>query len=565
MKQATRLITTLPLLFAFGALTSCERDEPASVSSSEKETVDPNALELVFSYGSEKQNWLEKVTEDYHATKPVSSTGKPVRIRLMAMGSGECVDTLLDGSVKAHLTSPASAAFIKLGNVKWRVKTGKDLVAKTENLVLSPVVIAMWKPMAETLGWGQKPVGWSDILSMATEPTGWAARGNPQWGGFRFGHTHPEFSNSGLISVFAEVYAATGKLGGLTTEDVAKPETALALQKIESSVVHYGSSTGFFGKKMFANGPSYLSAAVLYESNVIESYAQVPPTTLPVVAIYPKEGTFWSDHPAGVVEADWVTEEHRAAAQAYLEFLLDEQQQKEAMTFGFRPALAEIPLTSPFDAAHGVDPGQPQTTLEVPSVETMDAILQLWRVNKKKSSITLVMDTSGSMQENGRIENAREGAVALIEKLQDADEFRLMPFNEAVFPAKPSEALAASRSQATRAAGSLIASGGTALYDAIAAAYRDKLEEMKSNPGRIHAIVVLTDGADTNSQTSLADLLSMIRSDNEMKTIRIFTIGYDSGAQTQILKDIADATQGKYYQGDPGTIREIFRDISTFF
>jgi Bacterial extracellular solute-binding protein len=71
------------------------------------------------------------------------------------MGSGECIDTLLSGQVQAHLTSPASAAFIKLGNAQSRVKTGKDLIGATENLVLSPVVIAMWKPMAEALGWGR--------------------------------------------------------------------------------------------------------------------------------------------------------------------------------------------------------------------------------------------------------------------------------------------------------------------------------------------------------------------------------------------------------------------------
>jgi len=60
---------------------------------------------------------------------------------------------------------------------------------------------------------------------------------------------------------------------------------------IENSVVHYGSSTGFFGRKMFANGPQYLSAAVLYESTVVESYAEQN-MPFPVVAIYPKEGTF---------------------------------------------------------------------------------------------------------------------------------------------------------------------------------------------------------------------------------------------------------------------------------
>jgi Ca-activated chloride channel family protein len=165
------------------------------------------------------------------------------------------------------------------------------------------VVIAMWKPMAEALGWEKKPIGWWNILALARNQKGWAAYGYPQWGSFKFGHTHPQFSNSGLISLFAEVYAASGKTAGITTSDLNKPHTAEFLAGIEKSVVHYGSSTGFFGRQMFSSGRQYLSAAVLYENMVIESYSQnnLP---FPVVAIYPKEGTFWSDHPIGIVERE---------------------------------------------------------------------------------------------------------------------------------------------------------------------------------------------------------------------------------------------------------------------
>jgi hypothetical protein len=96
-----------------------------------------------------------------------------------------------------NFTSPASTAFIKLGNAQSRARMGKDLIGETHNLVLSPVVIAMWQPMAEAIGWGRQPVGWSDILTLARDPRGWAIpNGEP----FKLGHTHTEYSNSGLIS-----------------------------------------------------------------------------------------------------------------------------------------------------------------------------------------------------------------------------------------------------------------------------------------------------------------------------------------------------------------------------
>ena len=134
---------------------------------------------------------------------------------------------------------------------------------------------------------------------------------------------------------------------------------------IESAVVHYGSSTGFFGKKIVTNGPGYLNAAVLYESMVVDSYRATPPPGLPMVAIYPKEGTFWSDHPVGIVEREWVTPDRRDAARQYIDYLLAPARQQQALAFGFRPAATDVALGAPIDRAHGVDPAQPRTTLPV--------------------------------------------------------------------------------------------------------------------------------------------------------------------------------------------------------
>ena len=134
-------------------------------------------LELVFTYGSEKQNWIDESTASFNAERRRLASGKLVRVRAVPMGSGELIDDILAGRERPHLTSPASTAFIKLGNAQWRAKTGKDLVPATDNLVLSPVVIAMWKPMAEAIGWGTKPVGWADISGARRRPQGWAARG----------------------------------------------------------------------------------------------------------------------------------------------------------------------------------------------------------------------------------------------------------------------------------------------------------------------------------------------------------------------------------------------------
>ena len=387
-------------------------------------------------YGSEKEAWVKELTADFNRTNHRTAAGRPITVQAFPMGSGECIDELIEGTRQAHLTSPASAAYIELGNARWRPKSGgRDLLGKADNLLLSPVVIALWQPMAEALGWPGKPVGWADILALARNPRGWAAVGHPEWGEFKFGHTHPEFSNSGLIALLAETYAAAGKRDALTPADLARPEVAAYVAGIEGAVVHYGSSTGFFGKRMFSGGPGYLHAAVLYENLVIESRAPQLAASLafPIVAVYPKEGTFWSDHPVAVVEREWVTPEHREAARQYVDYLLAAPQQARALPHGFRPASVEVPVGAPVDVAHGVDPAQPKTTLPVPPVEVMDGVLALWKGHKKPANVTLVLDVSGSMNEGGRIQNARAGAQQLVGALDDRDRFSLMIFN-ARFP-----------------------------------------------------------------------------------------------------------------------------------
>jgi Ca-activated chloride channel homolog len=561
--RSLRILAILVSSFLSLCLGGCKRENSATQEMASSEKAPPGSLELVFPYGSEKEKWINDVTGEFNQRKVKTPGGKAIYVRALPMGSGETIDNILSGRLQAHIASPASAAFIKLGNAQSRSKTGKDLIASTDNLVLSPVVIAMWKPMAEAIGWGQKPLGWVDILALARNERGWQAYGYPQWGKFKFGHTHPEYSNSGLISLFAEAYAASGKTAGLTPADLDKPQLKQFIGGVEQSVVHYGSSTGLFGRKMFANGPEYLSAAVLYESMVVESYSQSN-LAFPIVAIYPKEGTFWSDHPVGVVERDWVTPEHREAAKIYIQYLLARPQQEKAMQYGFRPALVDLPLRAPLDAAHGMNPQEPKTTLEVPSADVINGILQVWRVQKKHSNVVLVLDTSGSMNDEGKIQNARKGAKQLVELLDDGDTFSFLPFSSELHWAQRDASVKEERANLISQIDSLFAGGGTALYDSIDAAYQ-QLAAAGPSDSKIEAVVVLTDGEDTQSHMKLAELMPRIQYDGETRAIHIFTIAYGKDARKDILQKIADATQAKFYEGTPQNIVEVFRDISTFF
>jgi Ca-activated chloride channel family protein len=547
------------------AITGCKplADTDSAAPSTPEPQAATNAIELVLPYGSEKESWLKEATAAFLAKKPVTASGNPIRIRLMPMGSGDCIDEVLSCRLQAHLISPASMAFVEMANYQARISGAEPLFTTTETLIVSPVVIAMWDPMARKLGWPGNPLGWSDLLAVAQQPDGWGHYGSGEWGRFKLGHTHPGYSNSGLLSVLAEIYSATGKTAGLTFEDLEAPATAKKLSDIERCIVHYGTSTGFFAKRITAGGPSYMSAAVLYESNVIEANLERARTNNPpLVAIYPREGTFWSDHPIGVVNRSWVTAEHRDAASRYIKFLLDTPQQKRAMDFGFRPSRTDIPLGAPLVTDNGVTPSEPRTTLQVPKPELLQAAINLWGRSKKASNVLLLLDISGSMGQDDAIGLAKQGARDLLGTLSERDSFGLMLFNNVVHEVLPTRKLdGEARRLADEALGRASAGGGTAIYDALAAAM-DRAQQAPAD--EIAAIVLLSDGSDTNSKITYEQLIPRIAFDPERNPVRIFTIGYGKQAP-EVLKQIASQTQAKSYTGDRETVRKVFRDIATFF
>jgi Ca-activated chloride channel family protein len=527
-----------------------------------------DAVQVLVAYGSEKKAWLEEQLAAFNASGARVASGAPVVAEGKAMGSGEAMQDILEGRLKPTVFSPASGAYVTLLNEAWQSRGGHTapLSPAGDSIVLSPIVIAMWRPMAEALGWPKKHLGWSDIIAIGRERAGWAKYGRPEWGGFKLGHTHPEFSNSGLLAVLAEAYAGAGKTRGLSEADIRSPKTRKFMSAVESSLVHYGKSTGFFAEKMVARGPSYLSAAVLYENLVIESYgpSAKPKADVPLVAIYPREGTFWSDHPFCVLDAPWVTADQKKGAELLLAWLKRHEAQERAVALGFRPVDPAVAVGAPIDAEHGADPKQPQTLLQLPSGAAMQVLLEVWREVKKPSDVTLVFDKSGSMR-GPPLAEAKEGARAFLASLQPRDEASVVFFDHLVYPPVGPFDIAKHRDELNQRVAGVIAGGGTALYDAVATTFAVARDRAKADPNRIHALVVMTDGRDEHSHRTLDALKAELPPGEEASPVKIFTIAYGGEADPAPLAAIAEMGDGSEAKGDVANIVQIYRDVASFF
>jgi Ca-activated chloride channel homolog len=169
------------------------------------------------------------------------------------------------------------------------------------------------------------------------------------------------------------------------------------------------------------------------------------------------------------------------------------------------------------------------------------------------------------MNSESRIQNAKAGAEQLVGSLADADRFSLLLFNAQPRWVKEGVSMKDSRADVISTLQGVFADGGTALYDAVDTAYERQMAERSSQGDRISALVVLTDGADTDSKLKLEALLPRVQFDGESHSIRIFTIAYGSDAKREVLQRLSEATQARSFDGNPQNIRSVFRDISTFF
>src|SRR5262249_27496353 len=111
-------------------------------------------------------------------------------------------------------------------------------------------------------------------------------------GRFRFAHGNPTSSPPGLSAVPAEYYAVTGKLAGLTIDDVNHARRDV--RKIEQSIVHYAPTADDLLAQLARYGPGYASAVVVQETSLVQFNEQSPRR---LVAIYPADGTFMADYP----------------------------------------------------------------------------------------------------------------------------------------------------------------------------------------------------------------------------------------------------------------------------
>ena len=216
-------------------------------------------------------------------------------------------------------------------------------------------------------------------------------------------YTDPTTSSTGrslLLGLYA--IAAEKSPEELTLEDVNDPEVVDYIREFQSLIDHYSIGTTVLNTRIH-QGPRYGHFFIMPEDNLIHLYegteeafiggklVTAPPIKPgSMVMIYPREGAMPRNNCACIVQADWVTGEHADAAQRWIDFIMEDEQQLAFMAAGLRPG-TDLSLDNPMskiNSRYGLDPRTPPALI-IPSLiepAVAAAIDEAWQDARGRAS-----------------------------------------------------------------------------------------------------------------------------------------------------------------------------------
>jgi VWFA-related protein len=217
----------------------------------------------------------------------------------------------------------------------------------------------------------------------------------------------------------------------------------------------------------------------------------------------------------------------------------------------FRASADVVTIQASVRDAHGrMLTGLTPADFEIRDNGELRQILSLRSDRQSPLSLALLVDMSGSMRVSAKVEMARRAYDSLLTQLrQGQDEAAVFTFDSALHERQP---FTTDLSKLKRALTEFEPFGSTSLYDATAAAAR----RLASRTGAHKAIVVLTDGLDTTSAMTAADV-SGLASSIDVPVFIVATVpSVDARFMMETsdrprteaadLRDLSDWTGGKF-------------------
>jgi Ca-activated chloride channel family protein len=187
-----------------------------------------------------------------------------------------------------------------------------------------------------------------------------------------------------------------------------------------------------------------------------------------------------------------------------------------------------------------------------PIARVMPVVMKPPQRHERKRALVLVIDKSGSMGRNDKLEYAKAAALTVSKTLSDSDLISVIGFDSQPFVVIPLETVANSRPYFDELINRLKARGTTYLMPALQEAER----ALAQSGAAIKHVVILTDGETGGTAAMYYDLVSSMHRDGG---VTISTIAVGREANLALLQSISKYGGGGFYQTDsPANLPQLF-------
>ncbi len=287
--------------------------------------------------GSELQEPLKQLETQFEQENP------NIKIELKFQGSQEIVNKFIDNQndFTPTILIPANGEKLtELSNRYQATNSDNPFYDKPQPIAKTILVGIAWQERGKVL-FPDGRFNW-DRVEKAMQSANWSGVGGASdWGSFDFVTTNPTRSNSGQLTMSLWAQSKAGaKLNSSTFNNTAV-ESLFGL--VKRSVYQPPRSTDILLEEFIAKGANDADVATVYESIALHRWEQARKTQGKPYQIYYLNPTIETISTAAIVKRN-VDGGTANAAQKFLGFLTEKEQQAVFVQYGFRPANNSVDL-----------------------------------------------------------------------------------------------------------------------------------------------------------------------------------------------------------------------------
>lgn len=360
MKKTTRLLISLGILIAGLGITYAPGVTP----------------EVVVISGTELQESLRVLESRFREQHP------DIKLQIQFQGSQEIVNRYLEDrhDIDPTILIPANGVLLEELQESWQIQYKQDPFYQPPQPIAETLLVAIAWPERGQVLFPNGSFSWDPLVRAMQEGSWEKLGGDAKWGSFDFVMTDPTRSNSGQLTL-SLLLADQLKVSVLPLpSDLTTKEDLFTL--IRRSVYQPPRSTDTLLQEFITRGPNDADVATVYESIALFRWSQSAASQGKPYQVYYPDPTLKTTPTAAIVRRE-VSAAEAKAAQRFLDFLLDPEQQAVFVQHGFRPMTAGVDLVqvpnSPWNQRiPGAVVNPSIQILEAPGQDLVSEIQRLW-------------------------------------------------------------------------------------------------------------------------------------------------------------------------------------------